>query len=235
MERFRDSRVVAFSTGCVYGKSNFALACAIETGPLLPTDAYSMSCVDRERIVEYFSRTVATRASISRLNYAVELRYGMLAGNAQMVLAEEPIDLTTGQLNVIWQGHASAMAIQSLEKVSSPAFVLNLVGPEFLSVRRIAENFGESMQKPVRFVGEESSSCLLTNGQLCHKLFGYPQAPVQTIIEWMADWVRVADSWQASRLSGARRRVLICMRPNGMYATERVVPPQLKAIRPDDV
>lgn len=190
MERFRNSRVVVFSTGCVYGLSDLARAGAIESDPLQPADEYSMSCVGRERIVEHFSKTNGTPTTILRLNYAVELRYGVLIDVAQMVFAEQPIDLTMGHLNVIWQGDANAMALASLENASSPALVLNLVGPELLSVRRIAERFGELFKKPVRFVGDESSSCLLTNGQLCQKLFGYPHVPVQTIIEWTADWVK---------------------------------------------
>lgn len=189
MQRYRDSRVVAFSTGCVYGLTDITQAGAIETDPLRPNDEYSMSCVGRERIIEYFSKTAGTPTSILRLNYAVELRYGVLVDIAAMVLAEQPIDLKMGHCNVIWQGDANAMALSSLEYASSPAFVLNLVGPELLSVRRIAESFGEIMNKPVKFVGEESSSCLLTSGQRCQNLFGYPQVPVQTIIERTANWI----------------------------------------------
>ncbi|WP_231612457.1 NAD-dependent epimerase/dehydratase family protein [Novipirellula galeiformis] len=190
MQRYRDSRVVAYSTGCVYGLSELVRGGAVETDPLNPTDEYSMSCLGRERIVEYFSRTNGTPTSILRLNYAVEPRYGVLVDIAKMVLAEKPVDVTMGHCNVIWQGDANAMALASLANVSSPPFVVNIVGPELLSVRGIAESFGKLFDKEVRFVGTESPSCLLTNGQRCQENFGYPQVPVQTVIQWTADWIR---------------------------------------------
>ncbi|GAA5504989.1 NAD(P)-dependent oxidoreductase [Novipirellula caenicola] len=189
MQRYRESRVVAYSTGCVYGLSDLVRGGAVETDPLNPTDEYSMSCVGRERIIEYYSRTNSTPTSILRLNYAVEPRYGVLVDIAKMVLAEQPIDVTMGHCNVIWQGDANAMALSSLANVSSPPFVVNVVGPELLSVRGIAESFGRLFGKEVRFVGTESSVCLLTNGQRCHEIFGYPQVPVQTLIQWTADWL----------------------------------------------
>lgn len=189
MERYRESQVVAYSTGCVYGLSKVSQAGAVESDPLTPTDEYSMSCVGRERIIEYFSNAFGTRTSILRLNYAVELRYGVLVDIAEMVWSDQPIDLTMGHVNLIWQGDANAMALASLEKADSPPFVVNLVGPEMLSVRRIAEDFGKLMNKPVRFLGAEASSCLLTSGHLCQKHFGYPRIPVQTIMEWTANWI----------------------------------------------
>jgi nucleoside-diphosphate-sugar epimerase len=192
MERFQKSRVVAYSTGSVYGLSEVTRAGSVETDPLLPTDEYSMSCVGRERIIEHFSRTNGTEAALLRLNYAVELRYGVLVDIAKMVLAGQPIDVTMGHLNVIWQGDANAMALCSLEKVSSPPFVLNIAGPEQLSVRSLAETFGEIMKKPVQFEGTESSTCLLSNGGRCQELFGYPRVTVQKLIEWTADWVMQA-------------------------------------------
>ncbi|WP_040769174.1 NAD-dependent epimerase/dehydratase family protein [Novipirellula maiorica] len=189
MQRYRDSRVVAYSTGCVYGLSDLTHGGAVESDPLNPTDEYSMSCVGRERIIEYFSRVHNTPTSILRLNYAVEPRYGVLVDIAKMVLAEHPIDVTMGHCNVIWQGDANAMALCSLAHVSSPPFVVNLVGPELVTVRGIAESFAKLFDKQVRFVGTESPSCLLTNGQRCHEMFGYPQVPVQTVIQWTADWL----------------------------------------------
>ncbi len=189
MDRFRNSRIVAFSTGCVYGLSKVAMAGAIESDRLQPSDEYSMSCLGRERIIEHFSRENKTQAALLRLNYAVELRYGVLVDIAKMVYTGQTIDLTMGHVNVIWQGDANAMAICALEKTSSPPLVLNLVGPELLSIRRVAELFGEIFNKPVHFDGTESSTCFLSNGQLCHQMFGYPHVPVRRIIEWTAEWI----------------------------------------------
>ncbi len=189
MERYRDSRVVAFSTGSIYGLSDLARAGAVETDPVQPTDEYGMSCLGRERIIEYFSSKRGTKASLLRLNYAVELRYGVLVDIAEMVFTEQPIDLTMGHFNVIWQGDANAMALCTLEKVSSPPFILNVVGPELLSVRRVAEMFGQIMNKRVQFQGTESPRCLLTNGHLGQQLFGNPRIPIGQIIQWTADWI----------------------------------------------
>ncbi|QDS93786.1 NAD dependent epimerase/dehydratase family protein [Roseimaritima multifibrata] len=190
MERYSDSRIAAFSTGCVYGLSPLTQGGAIESDPLLPTDEYSMSCIGRERMVEHFSKVNQTPATILRLNYAVEMRYGVLVDIASAVFTDQPIDLTMGYCNVIWQGDANAMALRSLALADTPAFAINLVGPELLSVRRIADSFAQIFGKEVRFTGTESPECLLTNGNLCQQVFGYPQVPVQAVIEWTAEWIR---------------------------------------------
>jgi len=189
MQRYARSRVVAFSTGCVYGLSAVHAAGAVETDPVNPTDEYSMSCLGRERIIEYFCRAQDTPTSILRLNYAIDMRYGVLVDLAQMVYRQQPIDLTMGHCNVIWQGDANAISLRALEQVRNPALVVNVVGPETLSTRRLAEQFGKLMDRPVQFVGQESSSCLLTSGGLCQELFGYPQIPVGRMMEWIAGWI----------------------------------------------
>jgi nucleoside-diphosphate-sugar epimerase len=189
MEQYRDSRVVVFSTGNVYGKTLLTRGGAEEDQSPRPTDEYSMSCLGRERIAEHFSGKFGTSTTLLRLNYAVELRYGVLVDIAEMVLDEEPVDVTMGHVNVIWQGDANAIALCALERASSPPFVLNVTGPELLSVRSVAELFGRIMNKPVTITGTESLDCYLANSSLSHELFGYPRIPVRQLIRWIADWI----------------------------------------------
>jgi nucleoside-diphosphate-sugar epimerase len=189
-QRFRRSRIVAFSTGNVYGLSPVALGGSLETDPLHPVGEYAMSCVGRERMIEHFSRILGTPAVILRLNYATEMRYGVLADLARRVAAGEPVPLAMGHLNALWQGDANAMALCAFAQVSSPPLVMNLAGPEILSVRRIAEEFGRLLDKEVTFLGSESPDALLSNGQLGHQLFGYPRVGVRQMMTWVADWVK---------------------------------------------
>ena len=188
-QKYRKSRIVAFSTGNVYGLSPVQRGGSVETDTLDPIGDYAMSCLGRERIFEHFSRTLKIPISIIRLNYAIELRYGVLADLARRVWEDEEIDLSMGNVNVIWQADANAMAIASLEQTSSPPFVLNVAGPEILSVRSVCEQFGALMNKPPKFVGEESPTALLNNGQMGHRLYGNPQVGIETLIRWTADWV----------------------------------------------
>lgn len=188
-EKYRHSRIAVFSTGNVYGLSPIRAGGSLETDPLHPVGDYAMSCLGRERIFEHFSRTEKIPMSILRLNYAVELRYGVLLDVARHVYAGETVPLGMGHLNAIWQADASAMSLQSLAHASAPPLVLNLAGPEQLSVRRIAERFGELFQKPPRFEGSESPDALLSNAQRAFQLFGYPQVSVGQMTAWIADWV----------------------------------------------
>jgi nucleoside-diphosphate-sugar epimerase len=187
--RFRRSRIVAFSTGNVYGLSYVPLGGSLETDPLQPVGEYAQSCLGRERLFEHFSRTVGIPITLLRLNYATEMRYGVLVDIAQHVIAGEPVVLAMGHLNAIWQADACAMALQSFAHAASPPFVLNIAGPETLSVRRVAEEFGRLLNKPVSFRGEEPPDALLSNGQLGHRLFGYPRVSVQQMLHWTADWM----------------------------------------------
>lgn len=189
-ERYRDSRIAAFSTGNVYGLSSAYLGGSIETDPLNPVGEYAMSCLGRERIFEHFSRTYQTPVSILRLNYATELRYGVLLDIAERVLAGTPVALEMGHLNSIWQGDASAMSLQSLLHASAPPLILNIAGPELLSVRRIAAAFSERLGKEVHFEGVESGDAILSNAQKAFHLFGYPTIGVNQMTDWIADWVR---------------------------------------------
>jgi len=188
--RFADSRMAAFSTGNVYPLTPLALGGSVENDPLAPVGEYAASCVGRERMYEYFSRSAGTRVSILRLNYACELRYGVLVDLARQILAGEPIDLRMGAVNVIWQGDANAMALHSLAHAATPPFVVNIAGPEMLSVRRICQQLGDRLGQSPVFVGEESGEALLSNGQLGHRLFGYPRVSIEQLCDWIADWVK---------------------------------------------
>jgi nucleoside-diphosphate-sugar epimerase len=189
-QRFRRSRIVAFSTGNVYGLSPVALGGSRETDPPNPVGEYAMSCLGRERMFEHFSRAHGTPAAILRLNYATELRYGVLVDVSRRVWAGEPVPLAMGHLNALWQGDANAMALCAFAHVSSPPFVVNLAGPETLSVRQVAEEFGRLFGKGVTFTGTEAPDALLSNGQRGHQLFGYPRVGAGQMMEWVADWVR---------------------------------------------
>ncbi len=187
--KYRKSRIVVFSTGNVYGMSPVSLGGSLETDALRPQGEYAQSCLGRERVFEHFSREHGIPTAILRLNYATELRYGVLVDVAQKVLAGDPVGLAMGHFNALWQGDANAMALCAFAHVSSPPFVVNLAGPELLSVRRVAEAFARLMGRPVTFEGGESGDALLSNGQLGHRLFGYPRVGPQQMMLWVADWV----------------------------------------------
>ena len=188
--RFSASRIAAFYTGNVYGLSPVARGGSTESDAPRPDGEYAMSCLGRERMFEHFSRTLGTKVSLIRLNYATELRYGVLVDLARKVMAGETIDLSMGSVNVIWQADANAMAIRAFDRAASPPFLLNVAGPEQLSVRAVAEEFGRLLDQPVHFAGTESSDALLSNGQLGHELFGIPRVSAQQLIRRAAEWVR---------------------------------------------
>ena len=189
-ERFVKSRIVGFSTGNVYPLTPVHSGGSRETDPLGPIGEYAASCVGRERLYDYFSRQQGTRLSIVRLNYACELRYGVLVDLARQILADQPIDLSMPAVNVIWQGDANAMALQSLAHAASPPFIVNVAGPETLSVRRVCEHLAELLETRVTFTGSEGTEALLSNGGLGHQLFGYPRVTIRELCEWIADWLK---------------------------------------------
>ncbi|HEX5102770.1 MAG TPA: NAD-dependent epimerase/dehydratase family protein [Pirellulaceae bacterium] len=189
-QRYAAGRIAAFSTGNVYPLSPVVSGGSQETDPLGPVGEYAASCVGRERLYDYFSRANGTKLSIVRLNYACELRYGVLVDLARQIMAGEPIDLSMGAVNVIWQGDANAMTLQSLAHAASPPFVVNVAGPETLSVRRVCEQLGDLLDRPPVFTGSEGPDALLSNGSLGHKLFGYPRVPINRLCEWIADWLK---------------------------------------------
>jgi nucleoside-diphosphate-sugar epimerase len=188
--KFRRSRLVAFSTGNIYPLVPVTSSGATEQTELAPVGEYGMSALARERIFEHFSRTWNIPFSIIRLNYAVEMRYGVLVDLARKVWADQEVDLSMGNLNAIWQADANAHAIQAFDHAGSPPRVFNVTGPETLSVRTVCQEFGRLMGKEPRFLGVEASTALLGNAQVSHRLFGYPRVAIQQVIEWTADWVK---------------------------------------------
>jgi nucleoside-diphosphate-sugar epimerase len=188
-QKYRRARIVAFSTGNVYGLSPVARGGSVETDALNPAGDYAMSCLGRERIFDYFSRTYQIPVTLVRVNYATELRYGVLVDLGQRVREGRPVDLVMGHLNAIWQADANAMALASFDQASSPPFVVNVTGPELLSVRRLAEQFGHLFGRPVTVRGVEAADALLSNGRLGHHLFGAPRISAPQMIRWIADWL----------------------------------------------
>jgi nucleoside-diphosphate-sugar epimerase len=187
--KFQRARVVAFSTGNVYGLTPAALGGSVETDPLNAVGDYAMSCVGRERIYEYCSRTDQISMVLLRLNYATEMRYGVLVDLAQRVSVGQPVDLTMGYLNALWQADANAAALAAFAHVAVPPLIVNVAGPEVLSVRRVAEEFAQLFERSVHFQGTESADAFLSNGQLGNRLFGYPRVSAGQMILWIADWI----------------------------------------------
>ncbi len=187
-EKFPRSRIVAFSTGNVYGLSPVVRGGSRESDPLVAVGDYAMSCVGRERMFQHFSIANKTPVALIRLNYATETRYGVMVDMAAKVWRGEPVPLSMGNLNAIWQGDANSMSLEALAHTTSPASVFNIAGPEILSVRAVCEEFAALMKKSVTFTGEESPDALLSNAQLSHHLFGYPRVAVKQMIHWIADW-----------------------------------------------
>jgi nucleoside-diphosphate-sugar epimerase len=188
-ERFKDSRIVAFSTGNVYGLCDPLLGGATEFVPPAPEGEYGQSALARERLFEYGSDKWGTRVAILRLNYAIDLRYGVLLDIAQSVYERRDVDLGMGLVNVIWQGDANSVCLRALEHCQSPPEVFNLSGPETLSVRYLAQDFGRRFGVKPMFQGREASTALLSNSSKTHQLFGYPSVTAGQMIDWTATWV----------------------------------------------
>ncbi|MFI6159550.1 NAD-dependent epimerase/dehydratase family protein [Micromonospora haikouensis] len=187
--RYPAARIAAFSTGNVYPMVPVGTGGCVETDPTGPLGDYAMSCLGREQVFAHAAATRDTPVAVLRLNYAVDLRYGVLADIGHAVLAGEPVDVTTGHVNVVWQGYANEVALRALGHASTDVFTLNLTGPETAPVRRIAARMGERLGRPVGYTGEEAPTALLNDATRCHALFGYPDVALGTLIDWQADWL----------------------------------------------
>lgn len=191
-QKFKNSRIVLFSTGNVYPLTPVKFGGSKESDPTGPIGEYAQSALARERIFEYFCRAQQTPGVILRLNYAIDLRYGVLLDVAQKVFDGQTIDLSMGHANVIWQGDANAMALRCFGLTQTPPLVLNLTGPETVSIRRLAERFGALLGKSPKFAGEESETALLSNAGRYFELLGYPTITLEQMIQWVAHWVKIS-------------------------------------------
>jgi nucleoside-diphosphate-sugar epimerase len=188
--RFHSSRVASFSTGNVYPLVPIDSGGSCETDPTGPVGEYAMTALGRERMFAHFSEQFGTPTTLVRLNYAAELRYGVLLDIAQHVFAEEEIDLSMGYANVIWQGDANAMTLASLADAAHPPLVINVAGPELVSVREMAQRFGQLFDKTPRLTGTEAPTALLSDGSKGHEMYGRPRVSVEQLTQWIAGWVR---------------------------------------------
>ncbi|MEW6122703.1 MAG: NAD(P)-dependent oxidoreductase [Pseudomonadota bacterium] len=189
-EHYRDSRIVAFSTLCVYPFGVVAHNGWDESVEPKPVGDYANSCVGRERAFQYGSRVHGTPGRIIRLNYAIDLRYGVLHDIASWVYRGEPIPIATGHASVIWQGDSNAQILRSLKYCTAPTSPLNIGGPEQASVRAIAHAFGRILGKEPLFEGTEQPNAWVNSTFQAQQLFGYPTVPLARMIEWVAHWVR---------------------------------------------
>jgi len=188
-ERYGESLIVAFSTGNVYPLKRVNEGGSVESDPVHAQGEYAQSALGRERMFEYGSYRWGTPAAILRLNYAVELRYGVLVDIALAVFERRPVDLRMGHVNVLWQRDANSYCLRSFPHCQSPPLVLNITGPETLSVRLLAEEFGRRFGLKPIFSGKESDTALLSNAAKAHHLFGRPTVSAEQAIDWVADWI----------------------------------------------
>ena len=188
-QAFADSRIVAFSTGCVYPFVPVNGKGADENLAPNPPGEYAQSCVGRERMFEYFSRQFATSGRLFRLNYAIDMRYGVLHDIATKILTRQPIDVSLGHVNFIWQGDASAQALRCLAHCDTPTSPINVSGHEILAVRDLAGKFGALLGRDPIVTGTEQPTAWLTDTSQATKRFGLPIVDTDRLIGWTADWV----------------------------------------------
>jgi nucleoside-diphosphate-sugar epimerase len=190
LRRYAGARVVVLSTGNVYPFVQPDGGGSRETDALAPVGEYAQSCLGRERIAEHYSHVNGTRMLLVRLNYASDLRYGVLVDVARRVQAGEPIDLSIGFVNTIWQGDANSYVIRGLAHCTSPPTPLNVTGPDVVPVKEVAERFGAALGRPPRFVGQPNGPALLSNPAQAISLMGPPAVTTAELIDWTAEWVR---------------------------------------------
>ena len=189
-EVFRDSRIVAFSTGCVYPFVPVESGGATEDVPPVPPPGdYATSCVGRERMFEFFSNKHGTPGRLFRLNYAIDMRYGVLHDVGRKVRDGETIDLSMGHVNVIWQGDANTVALRCLAHATTPTTPINVTGPQTIEVRWLAGEFGKLLGKTPKLTGTPAATGWLNDARRMVKEFGEPSVPLGTMIEWTADWL----------------------------------------------
>ncbi|MFO0977350.1 MAG: NAD-dependent epimerase/dehydratase family protein [Planctomycetaceae bacterium] len=187
---FRRSRLTVFSTGNVYGLTPMTEGGSREADELHPTGEYAMSCLGRERMYEYHSRTSQIPVSLIRLNYACDLRYGVLVDLAQKVLHNQTIDLSMSYFNTIWQGDANAWSLLMLERGSVPPTVINITGPELLSVKEVCEELGRLLYRQVTFCGKESETSLISNTEIARRIMPAPVMTASELIAGVAHWIQ---------------------------------------------
>jgi nucleoside-diphosphate-sugar epimerase len=167
----------------------------VETTPPAPIGEYAQSCLARERMFEYMAEECGTRSVLVRLNYATDLRYGVLVDIASRVRGGEPVDVGMGWINTIWQGDANAVLLAAFDLAAAPPDVLNLTGPETISVRQAALEFARLLDRPApEFVGVEAEAALLNDASRCHSLFGRPAVSAEVLVEWTAAWVATGQA-----------------------------------------
>lgn len=188
--KYKKSKIVALSTGNVYPLVSISSKGSKETDIPGPIGEYAQSCLGRERVFEYFSNKFKIPSCIIRLNYAVELRYGVIYDIGSKVFKGEPINIKNGYVNVVWQRWANSVIFRCFDICEVPPRILNLTGPEILSVRNIAEEFGRIFKKEPIFEGSESDNAYLSDASECFKLFGKPDVDISTIIRWVSYWIK---------------------------------------------
>ena len=189
-EHFRSSNIVAFSTGCVYPMVRSGDA-PNETVDPVPIGEYAQSCLGRERAFEYYSETYGMPVCLYRLNYAIDLRYGVLYDIAERIWRDEPVNNSVGFFNMIWQGDANHQALMCLGQCTSPANILNVTGPETLGTEVVARQIGELMDKPVRFATTSGERSYLNDSTRATELFGRPSVTAEQLIRWQAHWIMI--------------------------------------------
>ena len=186
---YKDSRIVVFSTGCVYPLTTLASGGSVETDPPEPIGEYSQSCLCRERIFEHFSNINKTPILLYRLNYATDLRYGVLYDIGIKIWNNEPVTTGIDYFNIIWQGDANNIALLSLLHTSSPANILNVTGEDILSVKTVVKEMGEIMQKPVEIISSGNNRSYLNNASKSFACFGKPSVSSKELIRMQAEWI----------------------------------------------